>query len=400
MALNETFGEARTAARPRVCLVGGPDVDARLGLMVALGERFEVSAAGTEPALAARFAAHGLRFHRYRMSRGVSPLGDLRALWQLVVIFRAERPAIVHTFDTKPGVWGRLAAVIAGVPVVVGTLPGLGSLYAAPGLKARLARLVYQPLQRLACRRSQLTMFQNGDDAEEFVARGIVERGRSAVIPGSGVETGHFEPAEPGAESLARTELVGSRGGVLVVMVSRVMRAKGVLEFAAAARVARAVDPTLTFLLVGAEDAESIDALTPRELEELRGSLTWLGRRDDVKEILELADVFVFPSFYREGIPRVLLEAASMGLPLVAADVAGSREVIEEGVNGFLVPPRDPAAIAEAVLRLAGAPELRRQFGARSRARARERFDLSVVAERTGALYAGLLAAAPAGRRA
>ncbi len=136
-----------------------------------------------------------------------------------------------------------------------------------------------------------------------------------------------------------------------------------------------------------------MDALSAAELDELRGALTWVGPREDVREILRLADIFVFPSFYREGIPRVLLEAASMGLPLVAADVPGSHDVVEDGVNGFLVPPRDAGAIAAALLRLAGAPELRRRLGARSRARAVSRFDLAVVAESTEALYRSLLAA-------
>ena len=176
-------------------------------------------------------------------------------------------------------------------------------------------------------------------------------------------------------------------------MVSRLMRAKGVLEFAAASRAVRLEDPTVTFLLVGPADTESLDALTAPELDEVRGSLTWVGERDDVKEILELADIFVFPSFYREGIPRVLLEAASMGLPLVAADVPGSREVVEHEVNGLLVPPHDPRALAQAVLRLTASPELRARFGASSRARAVWHFDLSVIAERTELLYRRLLAA-------
>lgn len=171
-----------TSPKPIVCLVGGPDIDARLDLMRLLSHDFDVCAVGTDARLAASFASAGFRYWEYRMSRRVNPVLDVHTVWRLVRIFRAERPTIVHTFDTKPGVWGRLAARLAGVPVVVGTLPGLGSLYANPNWKGRLIRLVYQPLQTLACRWADLTVFQNADDAQEFVRRGLTRAKLSSLI--------------------------------------------------------------------------------------------------------------------------------------------------------------------------------------------------------------------------
>lgn len=367
-------------------------MDARQSLIEHLQKHFDVCALGTEPDLAASFAKSGLRYRSYAMTRGVTPLKDLYTVVQLVRIFRVERPRVVHTFDTKPAVWGRFAAKVARVPVVIGTLPGLGSLYAEPGRKARLARLAYQPLQTLACRWADLTTFQNHDDEREFERRRVVRRGRSMVIPGSGVRTDVFAPLERENVLRKRVEL-GVGDAPVVVMISRILRSKGVLDFTAAARAVRASHPEIRFLLVGPDDRDSLDALTPAELDELRESVTWLGSRSDVKEILGLSDVFVFPSYYREGVPRVLLEAASMGLPLVAADVPGSRDVVADGVNGFLVPARDPGAIADAVVRLAESPDLRRDFGERSRERAVTQFAFTVVAERTELVYRELLAA-------
>jgi glycosyltransferase involved in cell wall biosynthesis len=388
---NPSGGETATP-KPLVCLVGGPDVDARLDLMRLLSRDFDVFAAGTDARLAASFSDAGFRFRHYPMCRLVNPALDARTVWRLVRIFRAERPTIVHTFDTKPGVWGRIAARLAGVPVVVGTLPGLGSLYASPSWKGRLIRLVYEPLQSLASRWADLTIVQNSDDARELERRGVVPRGRGTIIPGSGVRTEVFTlSSSNGAQSKLRSDLGLDGSGLVVTMVSRIVRAKGVLDFAAAARMVREAEPGIAFLLVGPADADSLDALTADELKELDRSVTWIGPRRDVKELLALSDVFVFPSFYREGIPRVLLEAASMGLPLVAAAGPGSNDVVEDGVNGLLVPPKDAAAIADAVLRLARAPELRARFSREARERAVAHFDLSVVAEQTRSLYEALL---------
>src|SRR5439155_473777 len=265
-----------------ICLVGGEDVDARLDITAALSASFEICALGSEPGLAARFARAGVRYRAYAMSRRASPRRDLGTLWQLVRLLREERPDLVHTFDSKPSVWGRIAARLAGVPHVVGTLPGLGSLYTAGwgGWRAWLIRQVYQPLQTLACHLSDLTIFQNEDDAHEFTKRRVVPRD-----------------------------------------------------------------------------------LTAAELARVQRSVRWLGRRGDVPQLLAASDVFVLPSFYREGIPRVLLEAAAMGLPLVAADSPGSKDVVRHGLNGFLVPPRGVEALAAAVLTLARDAALRHRFG-------------------------------------
>jgi glycosyltransferase involved in cell wall biosynthesis len=380
-------------ARPLVWLVGGPDVDARIDLMQALSRDFEVWAVGTDPGLAASFAQSELRFLHYRMSRGANLALDAYGLWQLVRMFRKERPDVVHTFDTKPGVWGRLAARGAGVPVVVGTLPGLGSLYGETDWKRTAVRLAYQPLQTLASRLADRTVFQNVEDAQEFARRRVVSRDKTVVIPGSGVRTDVWAPMTitPAENQALRGEIGLRQDGLVVLMVSRVLRSKGVLDLARAAQTVVRDDPAIQFVLAGPTDSESMDALSPVEMEELQSSVTWIGPRRDIKHLLALADVFVFPSFYREGVPRVLLEAASMALPLVAVDAPGSRDVVEQGSNGFLVPPKEPRALAAAILQLARAPELRAQFGANARRRAVAEFDLSVIAERTKSLYVELL---------
>jgi glycosyltransferase involved in cell wall biosynthesis len=328
------------------------------------------------------------------MGRGPNPLTDLRAFLALWRLIGRARPAVVHAFDTKPGVYGCLAARLAGVPAVVGTVPGLGSLYVGNGPVRRVLRGVYERLQWLASRAADVTVFQNREDADEFLARGVVSPDKDRLIPGSGVRTDLLDPAILSGRQRreARAALNVPPDAVLVTMVSRVIRSKGVTEFAAAAEEVRRRHPEAHFLLVGPADANSVDGFKPAELTQITGAVNWAGPRRDVPRVLAASDLFVLPSFYREGIPRALLEAASMALPLITTDSPGCNQVVEDGVNGFLVPVRDAAALGQAIVRLVAGPELRRRFGQVSRRRAVERFDLSVIAAQTRALYRELLA--------
>ena len=385
----------------RVALVGGPDVDARLDLMRILARDFEVVAYGSSPDLARAFGAQGFEYHWYPLSRRVNPFADLRTITHLRSHFRRQQPDIVHTFDTKPGVWGCIAARLARVPVIVGTVTGLGSLYTGGGLKVRALRRTYQMLQRIACRAAHLTIFQNRDDARQLVAAGVVPEAKTAVILGSGVATDDYAPERVGAAERARLrQELGIRADETVVaMIARVTRTKGVLEFMAAARAVAGRQPSTRFLLVGPEDTDSLDRLGAAELAELRRTVTWPGRRRDIAAVLAITDVFVLPSAYREGIPRVLLEAAAMGLPLITTDSPGCNEVVEQDRNGCLVPTGDVPALTAAIERLVAQPALRRRFGAESRQRAVTRFALAVIAEQTRATYRRLLERhAPASR--
>jgi glycosyltransferase involved in cell wall biosynthesis len=378
--------------------VGGVDVRARLPLMERLADEFELVAVGAGPEPA--FAGTPFRYVSYAPGQHarVSPLDDARAFVALARIFRAERPHIVHAFDTKAGVWGCLAARLARVPNAVATVNGLGFLFQRDTWKQRLLSRSYQTLQTLACAASSATVFQNRDDAEVFVETGMVEREKVVLVPGSGVLTERLDPSRfpPETRARLRTSLGLAPDDVVVIMVTRVIRSKGVLDLLAAARALRASHPRLRFVLVGADEPGSMDRLSEAELASLRRELAWLGPRDDVPALLAASDLMAFPSGYGEGIPRVLLEAAALALPIVTTDAPGCREVVEPGVTGLLVPIGDAQALAAAVARLADDPALRQRFGRAGRARAVERFDLGVVVERTRRLYRELLARGPA----
>lgn len=381
-----------TARRPRVLLVGGPDVDARLDLMRALSGAIAVGALGTRPALRAKFAAAGFDYKSYLLSRRVNPVLDLITVGQLMLIFRRSRPDVVHAFDTKPGIWACLAARWAGVPVVIGTVTGLGALYAG-GAGPGATRRIFELLQRWTSHVADATVFQNPDDARRFIAAGIVPAEKARLLPGSGVDTARFDGAQTSAAERARIrEELGLRPGqVVVTMVARVIRSKGAVEFAEAAHEIPAARSDVRWILAGPADGDARDRLGEPELTALRESGIWIGPRSDVPALLSVSDIFVLPSAYPEGIPRVLLEAAAMGLGIVTVDAPGCREVVEHDVTGLLVPARDGAALREAIRRLLDAPALRARLGRAARRRAVARFDLAVVAAQTDAVYRQLL---------
>jgi glycosyltransferase involved in cell wall biosynthesis len=379
--------------KPRIVILGGADVDSRLDLMKSLEGDFDLIAIGSNKQLRQRFMESGFGYYEYVLSRQINPIRDLISLVQLFIIFRRLKPQVVHTFDTKPGVWGRLAARMAHVPIVIGTLPGLGSLYSENNLRTRMVRSVYQPLQKLACSISDLTIFQNQEDADQFVLAGIVSRHKTAILNGSGVQTQVYDPQMFSLEQ--RRQVRASLGlddtKILIVMISRIIRSKGVLEFAQAAKFIRKQNPHTVFLLVGSDDYQSADVLTCDERDLIAKSVTCLGARNDVPELLSISNIFVLPTFYREGIPRVLLEAASMGLPIIATSVPGCKEVVEQNINGLLVPARDVEKLKQAIKTLIVEPLLCRQFGQASRQRAITYFDLSIIVGQTAAIYKQLL---------
>jgi glycosyltransferase involved in cell wall biosynthesis len=379
---------------PKVLIIGSEDVHTRIDLMRGLAKDHVIAAAGSNPELAPDFARAGFHYFSYPLARGVGPVSDVHAFAALWRLMRSYRPDIVHAFDTKPAIYGCLAARLAGIPVVLGTVTGLGSLYGDHSGSAPIVRWVYEWLQRLTSQCADLTIFQNHCDLDEFVARRVVPAGKAALIAGSGVATNVLDPARIShAERCAvRASLRIPADAPLVTLVSRIIRSKGVGEFVAAARQIRRQKPQTHFLLVGGADHDSVDNFRADELAEFGRVVNWPGARRDIPEVLAASDVFVLPSYLREGIPRVLLEAAAMGLPIVTTDTPGCNDVVEDGVNGFLTTRHNPAALSRAIVTLLDQPELRRRFGLVSRRRAVERFDLAVVVRQTRLHYQELLA--------
>jgi glycosyltransferase involved in cell wall biosynthesis len=299
---------------------------------------------------------------------GTNPLSDLRGFLSLVALIRRIRPTYVLGYTIKPVVYGMMAARLFGVPRRCALVTGLGQVFdtAAAWQTRWLARLLYW----VSLRQATCVMLQNPDDLAYLRAQGILKDGMQAVvIDGSGIDTEEYgEVPLPSQPSF--------------VMISRLIGAKGVREYAAAAAEVRRVRPQTAFRLVGWID-DGPDAITSDELRRWQedGNVEYVGRVADVRQVLKSASVFVLPSAYGEGLPRTILEAMAMGRAIITTDWPGCRETVRGGENGILVPPRNVEALVQAMLHLVDAPELVAQMGSRSRQIAVERYDVRLITE-------------------
>jgi glycosyltransferase involved in cell wall biosynthesis len=339
----------------------------------------------------------GARFVPWNVNpRGINPFKELRSLLALRRIYREFRPNVAHHFTIKPNVYGAFAARFAGGPSVVASVTGLGYMLASTTGMAKAVRAWVGPLCRLSFRLSDVVTFQNTADRDLLVERNLVAAEKTRYMPGgSGVDLGYFHPAAPDHEAVAslRRELQISEGAVVVALIARMLWEKGVGEYHACALALRDKFAHLRFLLVGPTE-DSVPGFIPTmQLKEWSqdGVLSYLGERQDVRDILALTDVVVLPTYYGEGVPRVLLEAAAMGIPAVTTDTSSCREAVEQGVTGLLVRSRDEVALRSAVEKLVLDRQLRLQLGGAAREKAEREFDEKKVIDQFLSIYDHLL---------
>ncbi len=372
---------------PTVWHVGGEDVSMRIPLLLrlrALG--FRVSAAGSEPP--DRFAAHDIPYWRYPLERSLNPLADRKTLAALHKLFAERCPDVIHAFDTKPALLAPLAARRAQVPGCVRTITGMGYVFSSSSLLALGLRPVYRHYQRQASAATDVTVFQNQDDQQYFLDQQMVSPDRQTLVRGSGVDVAALEQQRPSeARQAELREQLGVTTRPVVTMIARLVRHKGVLEFIEAARRLRQQGLEADFLLAGPLEGEGRQAVARQQIDQAADVVRYLGVADDVPGLLSVSDLFVLPSYYREGVPRVLLEAGALGLPLVTTDMPGCKEVVQANQNGVLVPPRDATALAEAIGRLLDQRHDWPAMRLASRQHVLEHFDLSRVASACAAIY-------------
>lgn len=322
-------------------------------------------------------------------TRAMDPSRDMKALGELVGLFRELRPTIVHTHNPKPGLYGRLAARIARVPVVVNTVHGLYATEDDPVAK----RAVVYGLERLASCASQAELVQNVEDLGVLHDLLRVPAAK-LVLLGNGVDLdrfGHDESQD--RRTSMRAELGIDEDAVVVGAVGRLVAEKGYRELLTAWAELGRSHPDAVLLVVGPHDRQKVDALDDGLIRAAAESgVRFLGMRDDVDGLYAAMDIYVLAS-YREGFPRSAMEAAACGLPIIATDIRGCRQVVDDGHTGQLVPPRDPAALRAAIAALLDDPDRRAAMGRAGAERAADKFDQRTVISTTLSTYRRLLAA-------
>jgi glycosyltransferase involved in cell wall biosynthesis len=311
-----------------------------------------------------RLASRGIAHAPMRLENaGTHPLRESATLFAMRRDLARIRPDVLLTFTPKVNIYGALAARTLGIPTV-SNISGLGHGFDTGGWIERVSRELY----RLALRWPSTVFFQNEEDRATFARIGLVDPSRTQRLPGSGVDVNRFAPPVPSRRSASFRFL----------LVARLLRAKGVVEFAEAARIVRQARPDVDFVLAGFVEDGNPAAVQRDEIEawEREGILRFAGSFDDMVPVYADADCVVLPSYYREGVPRSLLEAASMERPVITTDSVGCRDTVVDGVTGFLVPPRDAGALATAMRRLLDAgPEVRSRMGRAARQRILREFD-------------------------
>ena len=328
-----------------------------------------------------RLRALGLRWEPISMDRlSLSPWRELAVIWRLWRTLRAEQPDIVHSFTLKCAVYGSLAARLLGVRGRVAAVAGMGYLFTSDTLKARLLRPAVGALLRLALGGpGSRLILQNPDDVALFEREGLIDSARIRLIPGSGVDLSRFKPRPDGKR----------HGPARVLLAARLLWDKGVAEYIDAARKLRRDKRTTVFLLAGDPDVGNPAAVPEAQVREWvdEGVVEWLGHVDDMPALFNSVDIVVLPSYYREGLPKSLIESAACALPIVTTDMPGCREVVTHDVDGLLVAIRDADSLANAIARLLDDPALAERLGAAARTKALEQFDERTVIEKTFSVY-------------
>ena len=312
--------------------------------------------------------------------RSTNPFMELYTIFRLVLIYLVEKPDVVHHFTIKCVLYGTFAAKITGVKSVLNAITGLGYIFINQSLKAKFIRLLTLPLYYFALNAKRCrVIFQNLDDLSLLVRQGLASPEKSILIRSSGVDSKRFK--------LSLSELSVKEPTVL--LASRIVGDKGVYEYVEAAKHLKAQGYAVKFKLAGAIYPGNPTAISEETLLswESDGLIEWLGHVDNIEEVITKTDIVVLPSHGGEGVPKILLEAAAMGKPLVATDVPGCRDVIEPGINGFLVPPKEFEPLAAAIETLLEDGELRQKMGRIGREKVIQDFNVKDVVNQTVDVY-------------
>jgi len=384
--------QAVSAVKPKICFVGAGRLHLRIPLFHLLQQQgFELAAIGPD-VRDPSWNQTDFEYMQYPLNRSLNPFADRRSQQALTELLQQIKPDIVHAVNTKPCIMVPPAARAAGRAACVRTITGIGAVFSSRTPMALALRPVYRRLLRQSGRHVDATIFQNRDDREYFQRHKIGSIDEQIPIMSSGIDVDAFQQrvGEEAELQKLRTEL-GVTGKRVVTMITRLIKPKGVTEYLQAAARVRSRYPDVKFLLIGNIVGSGLQAIPIERIHQSAAHVLHLKSRSDIPNILAISDQFVLPSYFREGVPRVLLEAAALRVPLITTDAPGCRETVCNGWNGVLVPPRNSQALTDAILQLLQDPDLCATMGANGEQYMRNKFALSDVAEGYAQVYRSVL---------
>lgn len=299
----------------------------------------------------------GIRCIDLRLSQhGMNPAREIQSIVAVGRVLWKERPDVLLNFSIKPVIYGSLAARLLSIPRVCSVVTGLGYVFIEGGAVKRLLKRLVIGLYRLSLPGNVVMFFQNRHDEQVFLRNGIVRECCCCVVPGTGIDTEAYRPS------------TSSPGVMRFVMATRLIAEKGIREYAACARKLRREYPNVEFLLAGSIDRNPT-SISANELKQWSSEkiIEYVGSLEDIRPLLHRSSVLVLPSYYREGLPRSLIEAMACGLPVITTDWPGCRDCVEDGVNGLLVRPKDVRSLECAMRRFLEHPELVKAMGENAR---------------------------------
>lgn len=322
-------------------------------------------------------------FHPIRLSRkGMNPFYEILTFYTLFSLFRKLRPQLVHLITIKPVLYGGMAARLAGIPAVIAAITGMGHVFVQNNAKSQLLQKLIYTLYRFGLGKPNTrVIFQNPDDQKTFLETKTVTKNQAVLIRGSGVDVNQFSPS-PEPEKTP-----------VILLASRMLRDKGIGEFVEAAKKLRSSGINARFVLAGDTDPGNPTAIPREQLLtwQQEGLVEWWGQQQDMPHIFAQSHIVCLPSTYREGVPKVLIEAAACARPIVTTDAPGCREIVRHKENGLLIPPKNIDALSHAISQLIANRDMRLRMGQRGREIAVAEFSVEKVVSETMSLYQEML---------
>ena len=324
----------------------------------------------------------------YSLNRGsLNPFSAIKSIFEVSKILKTLNIDILHTFTVKPNIFGTIAGKFAKIPLILNLVEGLGSFYIGDSFKNRIVKTIIEQLYKIVFKISNKVVFVNYDDPAYLENKKIIPKNKIHIIKSVGVDTNFFSMENTNLKELEnlKISLNIEKNDFTVIMIGRAILHKGVKDFYKSAEILKEQNMNIKFLYVGDIDSGNSYSMDQKFMNS-NPNIRWLGHRNEIKNLIAISDLIVLPS-YREGVPRTLLEACSMSKPIIATDVVGCREAVDNGKNGFLIPIESPLILANKIKTLIENNDLREKMSVYSRQKALKEFEITKIVKEYLKLY-------------